>query len=198
MRGPWRIECGGRSEQRRCYQQRDRDERNPLRSSAERQAWGDIARIDLVVDHTGNHVGEFLQMLLERRGHSVEPVRHAHEVFETACGRDIFDPERQDHQSVMHRAFDLAADLRRFVGVGREDQHEHSAPRDTLYDRLAPFATWANVARRDPAAIAARLEPRARGVTDCLILRGIADEDLRIHGRFPVVQAQATMASMSA
>ena len=132
-----------------------------------------------IVQQPPDHVRQLVEPRFEGGRHRIEPVRNAHEVFHRPVRGDVLEAERDHQQAVMNGTLDLAAHLWRFVGVGRVDEHEDPAGGETVDDRLTPLGARHDVARSDPAAIAAALQDGARGIADGLVLARIADEDLR-------------------
>ena len=77
-------------------------------------------------------ISDALQMPLERRRDCVEPVRRGEEVFEVPGGLDVLDPDRHDHQPLVHGAFHFTTDMRGPVGVRGEDEQHHARAVDRL------------------------------------------------------------------
>lgn len=115
-------------------------------------------------------------MRLQRRRERVEPMDGADEIFERSRGRDVLDAQGDDRDPFAHRPLDLAPNLRRVVGVCREDQDQHAAMVDAFDNRLAPFRTRHDVARRDPTANPGPLQGGTGGVCGCLVVGRVADE----------------------
>src|SRR5277367_2167124 len=124
---------------------------------------------------------DLLEVAVEGRRYRIEPVRRAQEIFQILTRCEVFDPERDDAQLLVHRALDLAQNLRRGVGMGRHHQYHQVDLFDRLDDRRAPFHAGQDVARRYPASDARGFEPRANRVGNRFVLRRVTDEDVVRH-----------------
>ena len=121
---------------------------------------------------------KLVQMLLERMRQDVEPVLAAQEILEVVLRLNILNPDGHDHHPATDGALDLAQNLRRLVRLQREEQHHHPRLGQGTNDRAAPARAGWDVARRNPATDAVRLEPGAHRVGDVPIGRRVADEDV--------------------
>ena len=125
------------------------------------------------------------QVLLERRGQGVQPMDRPHEKGHRLRRCDVLDAQGNDRDAPAHHPFDLAANLGRRIGVGRENQNHGSAMVERIDQRLAVFGAWPDIARSNPAPDAGVLQAGARCVGRGLVLARVADEDVEDHHAAP-------------
>jgi hypothetical protein len=105
----------------------------------------------------------------------------AQEVFEIPGGLYVLDSDWHNNQPLAHCPFYLTTDLRRSVRVRRKHEQHHARAVDRLQQCRAPFHPGTDIARRDPASNAARLQLRANRVSDRLVARRMAYENVVRH-----------------
>ena len=122
-----------------------------------------------------------VQMFFQWRTYGVEPMWRADEKFERLGKLHVRDPERKQGDPLAHGPLDLALDVIRFVGMGRNDEHHQIAPVDSVNDPLAPFHAGHNVAWCDPTPDTAALQRGADRVSRRFVVRGVTDENVVSH-----------------
>src|SRR5207249_3314454 len=103
-------------------------------------------------------------------------------VGQRALGQRVVDTEGDKGATLLEGELDLTADLGRGVGVGGEHEHGRARPQEAVHDGSAPVRPGHDVSRRDPAADALALERVTDGIGDGLVVRGMADKDVAVHG----------------
>jgi hypothetical protein len=133
-------------------------------------------------------------MGIERRLQGVEPVNVSDEVFKPFAGKDVLDAHRQNGDTMTYGPFDLPANLRRLIGVGREDEHHDPALLNGIDDGLAPFHAGEHVSGSNPATDSLRLQHGADRIGGDLVFRGVADKDVVRHRSIPLNSAGEQLA----
>ena len=102
----------------------------PLHTTRPSWSSGEPARLN-GAEQSLDGGSELREALFQRRGKRIEPVRRGDEIFERLARHGVLDPHRNDRQALGDRPLDFALDLRRFVRVLREDQHQRNPATDT-------------------------------------------------------------------
>src|SRR5882724_10301010 len=119
---------------------------------------------------------EIGDMEVERRGHGVEPMLAGKVIGHRAGRLYRFDPERNDHDTTLDSAPDLAGYMIGLVRFPGKDDHHQTAGSDRLHDRSSKELARDGISWRHPAADSCLLQSRHDGVRYRLIVAGVADE----------------------
>ena len=122
-------------------------------------------------------------MPFQGRRERIHPLGSRDEVLQRPCGRNVFDPERNDVNAPINGALYLAFDLRRGVRTLRKDQ-DHDATRfNRINDRFAPIGARHHITRRYPAGHRVCFEPRQDRLGNSFVLYRVTYENVVSHLR---------------
>jgi hypothetical protein len=124
---------------------------------------------------------ELLEVYLDGRRDRVQPVSAAQEQFHRLVRLHVLRAEGDDRNPVADRAFHLALDVPRLIGVGGKDEHTRAARRQRIDDLCGILLPRPHVSRRNPATDPVLLQVVAHRVGDGLVHARIADKDVVSH-----------------
>lgn len=80
---------------------------------------------------------KLIESLLDRWRERIEPVGSTDKIFQDLAWRDVLDPDRNNGNTLVNRALDLAFDLRRRIGMPRENKDHNLGASDRIDKHLA-------------------------------------------------------------